>query len=141
MGLQNIIIEMTQRFAFVQKDDVDSLIQEYLEKVGNELGADRGGLIVFNHQKTNMTWLVEWEGKGQAYKHTCKRRKTDKYPWMMEIFSRQQGFNFNPPNWPDGTQAEKEMFEKWSSPTVICQPVIENELKGFAFWGRGEASN
>ena len=77
---------MTQEFALVHKSEVDALIQTYLERVGQDLEAQRGGVVVFNHKKTNMTWLVEWAGGGQEFKNTCKRKRVENYPWMMDLF-------------------------------------------------------
>jgi len=140
MGLQNIIIEMTQEFALVHKSEVDALIQTYLERVGQDLEAQRGGVVVFNHKKTNMTWLVEWAGGGQEFKNTCKRKRVENYPWMMDLFKNYRGFLCNPGFWDGMADSEERLFGKWDCPAVICQPIYQNELKGFCFWGREEPS-
>ncbi|MCO4779006.1 MAG: hypothetical protein KC471_01345 [Flavobacteriaceae bacterium] len=141
MSLQSLVITMMQEFSLVAKDDVDKLFEKYLKIISSELEAKNSGLIVYNHKKTNMTCLVSYVTEGEDFKDKVKKKRTLPYVWMMSQFENQFGFHFKPDEWPEIAKSEYRMFKKWGCPAVICVPIVQNEVKGYCFWGRQEAAS
>jgi hypothetical protein len=137
MSLQMIVIDMTQEFATAWGHQAEQLIGRYLGRVGDELGAQAGGVIKFTPSMKSMGFVSSWPGTDQG----DGSRELGSYEWLMEQLNTGKGFYFSPDTWPSEAGAEKELFAQWGCASVICVPIYRNELRGFAFWGSEDTAN
>lgn len=135
MSLQMIVIEMTQAFATAWGNQAEQLIGDYLRRVGDEIGAECGGVIRFTQNMDLMKFVSSDPGPDQGGKSTSS------YSWLLEQLDTGKGFSFSSETWPPEAGAEKDLFEQWGCPCVICTPIYRSGLKGFAFWGSGGTTN
>ena len=131
MSLQMIVIEMTQAFATAWGNQAKDLLEEYLGRVGDELGAQSGGIIKFTPSMSSMGFVSSWPDSAQGEMGTG----TEPYEWLMNHLHTENGFYFSPDSWLPEAGSERALFGGWRCPHVICVPIFRGELKGFAFWG------
>ncbi|MBT3786112.1 hypothetical protein HOF92_14140 [bacterium] len=132
MSLQMIVIEMTQKFTTAWGHQAEQLVEEYLGKIGDKIGAQSGGVMRFTPSMGSMGFISSWPDPDPE---NGGSRGLNQYDWLLGHLQSGNGFYYSPGTWPAEAGNERDLFAQWGCPSVICTPILRNELNGFAFWG------
>ncbi|MBF0337882.1 MAG: Hpt domain-containing protein [Nitrospirae bacterium] len=130
-----IITHLSSTFIMISSTEVMDWLHRALQAIGEVLGADRGYIVIFNQDRTDVADVFEWQHTSQsdAVMKDITISSLQGLPWLMR---RLEGFeNVYVENIADMSEeagAEGDFFASRSVCSFVAVPMVYgNHLVGF----------
>ncbi|MEA1927155.1 MAG: hypothetical protein U9N73_03045, partial [Candidatus Auribacterota bacterium] len=131
---ERLINTISNEFINIKADEIDGRINWALKRIGEEVGADRSYLFLFDMDKMMMENTHEWCAGGiEPQIDNLKKVPFEALPWWMEKLNRLEDIHIpRVSDLPPEADAEKEILQPQKIQSIIVVPLIfGNSLIGF----------
>ncbi len=129
-----VVADMSSRFISAEASDVDSVINDMLEKIVKLFDLDRGYLFSFSPDKRYMTNTLEKCAEGIIpVKNSLQNVPLNRYKWWRDhIFNNSFIQIEDVDKLPKEAEEEKAIFKKMEIKSIIAVPItVNNSVEGF----------
>ncbi|MFO8133201.1 MAG: histidine kinase N-terminal 7TM domain-containing protein [Thermoplasmatota archaeon] len=132
--LQELISRLSARFINLPPDDIDTGIQDALQKIGQFVGADRSYVFQLYDDGARMDNTHEWCTEGvEPQQDRLQRLPADTFSWWMDRLRRFEAIHLpRLADLPPEAQPEKDLLRKQDIRSLVAVPLVYRQsLVGF----------
>ncbi len=129
-----IISDFTSKFILVDSDRLNSLIQDFLQEIGQFFGVDRSYIFEFNDEEDIMTNTFEWCAFGiEPQIDYLQALPCNNLEWWVDKIKNNQEVHIPDASLlPEDETSMKELLESQDIKTLLAIPMVVNrKIKGF----------